>query len=166
MFRYTTSENLKIVPLREELSYLRTYLHMQQLRYGESLSAEVICPKDILDGLVPFNFLQPFVENAFTHGFTNMVERKILKVEVSQQKERLLFTINNNGTPIDAVTINRILTGMSSGSGHGLSLVYTKLQSTYGDDFSISITSDAQNGTTVSIALSFLLGDPQGGERT
>ena len=55
---------------------------------------------------------------------------------------------------------------MSSGSGHGLSLVYTKLQSTYGDDFSISITSDAQNGTTVSIALSFLLGDPQGGERT
>ena len=166
MFRYTTSENLKIVPLREELSYLRTYLHMQQLRYGESLSAEVICPKDILDGLVPFNFLQPFVENAFTHGFTNMVDRKILKVEVSQQKERLLFTINNNGTPIDAVTINRILTGMSSGSGHGLSLVYTKLQSTYGDDFSISITSDAQNGTTVSIALSFLLGDPQGGERT
>lgn len=95
-----------------------------------------------------------------------MVDRKILKVEVSQQKERLLFTINNNGTPIDAVTINRILTGMSSGSGHGLSLVYTKLQSTYGDDFSISITSDAQNGTTVSIALSFLLGDPQGGERT
>ena len=158
MFRYTTSENLKIVPLREELSYLRTYLHMQQLRYGENLLAEIVCPEDILGGLVPFNFLQPFVENAFTHGFTNMVNRKTLRVEISKRKEQLLFTINNNGTPIDAVTINRVLTGMSNGSGHGLSLVYTKLQSTYGDNFSIGITSDAQNGTTVSITLSFLLG--------
>lgn len=159
MFRYSTSENLKIVPLREELEYLRTYLHMQQLRYGDGLSAEILCQENLLDGLVPFNFLQPFVENAFTHGFGNIASQKKLKIEVICQEDKIHFSISNNGTPIDEITINRVLTGMSNGSGHGLSLVYSKLQNTYGSNFSIHMTSDSHKGTFIDIAMPHLLSD-------
>lgn len=164
MFRYSTSEGSKNVPLQEELSYLKTYLHMQQLRYGNQLSTEITCPEALLDGLVPFNFLQPIVENAFTHGFVNMTGQRLLKIKIICQDRRLFISVENNGILIDEVTIKRVLAGMHNNSGHGLSLVYEKLQSTYNNDFSINMTSDAHKGTCVCLILPFLSTNPQGGD--
>ncbi len=156
MLRYSSSDNLRTVRLEEEISSLRTYLHMQELRYGSGLTTEINCPPEVLDCIVPYNFLQPIVENAFTHGFTDMMSRKILKVEINKKDDRLLFTITNNGKLIDGMTVDRILTGMRTGSGHGLSLVYTRLRNVCGEDFSIEITSGEPGGTSVTVSLPFL----------
>ncbi len=167
MLRYSSSEDLRTVPLREELSYLRTYLHMQRLRYGDTLSADVSCPEEAMDLIVPFNFLQPFVENAFTHGFKDLTGQKILKVEISLREAHMLFEITNNGEPVDPVTRNRLLAGMRGNSGHGLSLVWSRLKRVYGDDFSIDIVSDEgsgeSSGTRISITLPLLADDERRG---
>ncbi len=162
MFRYTTSVELKIVPLRKELEYLRTYLHMQQLRYGSSLVTELVCPEDVLDGLVPFNLLQPFVENAFTHGFADLPGTKRLRLQFIQDHGRLSITITNNGVAIDQITISRVLEGMGNDSGHGLSLTYSKLKNAYGNDFSICMTSDSAAGTSINISIPLM---KQGNDR-
>lgn len=155
MFRYTTSEKLKIVQLREEIEYLRTYLHMQQLRYGTRLNAEISCDGEVLDGLVPFNFLQPFVENAFTHGFSDMAGEKILSLQIVRKDGRLVFVVFNNGAEVDIVTIRRVLDAMGNDSGHGLSLTYAKLRAIYGDDFSIDMTSGC-DGTKIMVSVPFM----------
>lgn len=163
MFRYSTSENLKNVPLREEISYLRTYLHMQQLRYGDLLTANISCQKNILARLVPFNFLQPFVENAFTHGFVDMVSQMVLNIFIKCQGDSMIFTISNNGALIDGTTVKRVLGGMRNNSGHGLSLVYAKLQNTYGGNFSIDMASNPEDGTSVIITLPLMSNEVQRG---
>lgn len=164
MFRYSTSVDLRLVPLREELDYLQTYLHLQKLRYGDSLHTAVTCPETLLDAQIPFNFLQPIVENSFTHGFTNEPGPKHLSVQISHSGEKLLFCVENNGIVMDKVTITRVLNGMSSNSGHGLSLIYAKLERVYGSDFSIDMTSGKAAGTRTVISIPYQ-GGAKAGDR-
>lgn len=155
MFRYSTETGWKLVPLKKELNYLQTYLHMQQLRYGDALVTTVNCPEGALNAQVPFNFLQPVIENAFTHGFSNITHRKVLSIRITKEDNKLTFWVINNGTHIDNITIRRIRSGMRGNSGHGLSLVYAKLKNTYGDDFSVDLASSASEGTQVTIKIPY-----------
>lgn len=155
MFRYTTTSDLQMVPLRSELEYLNTYLHMQKLRYKEKLQTTMDCEEGALCGLVPFNFLQPIIENAFSHGFSDFAGDKKLQISISIQKENLVFRINNNGDTIDEVTLNRVRKSMESNSGHGLSLVFSKLQAVYGSDFSIRIESGEVQGTRIYVTIPY-----------
>lgn len=57
----------------------------------------------------------------------------------------------------------RIKKGLSSNSGHGLSLIYSKLQSIYGDNFEMNIASSPGRITCVHIALPLRWGGPASG---
>lgn len=153
MFRYSASSELQLVPLRSELEYLETYLHMQRLRYGGDLTAALSCEEAACGALVPFNFLQPIVENAFVHGFADFSGHKRLDIRIAAADGRLSFRITNWGAPIDEVTLKRVRAGMASNSGHGMSLVYAKLEAVYGEDFTIAIFSGPDQGTEVRLEL-------------
>ncbi len=153
MFRYSTATNLQMVPLRSELEYLRTYLHIQELRYGRELTVDFHCEEGAETCLVPFNFLQPIIENAFTHGFINHSGEKRLGIRITKHEQFLRFMVENNGEWIDKTTLQRVRRGMETSSGHGLSLVYAKLQAAYGDRFSIHITSGKTTGTKIRLEL-------------
>ena len=104
-------------------------------------------------GMFPFNFLQPIVENAFTHGFVDFAGQKRLEIRVRAEDGRLCFLVANNGTAIDEITLNRIQNSMDRNSGHGMSLVCAKLEATYGDDFSITIHSAETQGTEIRLEI-------------
>lgn len=149
MLRYSSADALQMVPLRSEVEYLKTYLHMQELRYMEELHVALECPEEIMDVPVVFNFLQPVIENAFTHGFSNLAGQKRLTIRIWQQDRKLVFSVINNGDQVDKVTLKRVQSGLASNSGHGLSLVYSKLQTVYGNHFSMELRSDGEQGTEV-----------------
>ena len=155
MFRYSTANDLQLVPLSSEIEYLNTYLHMQQLRYGSELTVAMAYDENTLGALVPFNFLQPVVENAFTHGFVDFAGQKTLEIRIHAENSRLCFLIANNGTAIDEITLNRIQNSMDRNSGHGMSLVCAKLEATYGEDFSITIRSTEEEGTKIRLEIPY-----------
>ena len=45
------------------------------------------------------------------------------------------------------VSYTHLLIGMKSQTSHGLSMIYSKLSSLYGQDFTIEITSEEKKGT-------------------
>jgi len=61
-------ENL--VPLGEEMEALNNYLSLQQMRFEDSFTYEVIKPegKDICEIMIPPMLVQPYVENAILYG--------------------------------------------------------------------------------------------------
>ena len=65
---------------------------------------------------------------------------------------RAHIVIQNNGTVMDPITLNRVNRSLASSSGHGLSLIYTKLAAAFGENFTMTILSD-QNGTSVAVNL-------------
>lgn len=155
MFRYTTRTREKFVPFSQEVAYLKTYLKLQKLRYEDSLQVDMKINAGLSDWLVPFNFLQPIAENAFTHGFdTNNLKRR-LSVTAQPSGSKVLISIYNNGAVIDYVTLNRINESLPSGSGHGLSLIYAKLQTRFGPDFSMNVYSDERIGTWIILEMPY-----------
>ena len=128
---------------------------MQQLRFGDNLKAELTYPDEVLQAMVPFNFLQTFAENAFTHGFADFYGEKHLQVIIEKKQDRLIIAVINNGEQLDKPTIDRVINSLGNESGHGLSLSYTKLRNVYGNDFSIDMSSDAAEGTRISINIPF-----------
>lgn len=68
-FRYVlTNQKNKLVTLREELEFVKSYYYLLQVRYEHHLKMEINIPKNILDSPIPPLTLQMLVENAVKHN--------------------------------------------------------------------------------------------------
>ncbi len=157
MFRYTMTVDLKFVSLSSEIEYLETYLNLQRLRYGNDLIVSYEIEDRLKNITVPFNFLQPVVENAFTHGFSPSDDKKVLKIIVHKLEEKAKISIINNGVPLNNLTLNRINRSLISNTGHGLSLIYEKLKSAYSKDFTMLVVSDGIEQTGVIMEIPMII---------
>ncbi len=155
LFRRVMPPDQNSVTLRDELEYVDNYLSLQKLRYGSSLMVAKSIDASLLDIPVPGNFLQPIVENAFTHGFRNSVGIMHISITVEICSRQVHISIRNNGQRLDEATLLRVRNGLSSHSGHGLSLIYTKLCSAYEGDFEMDIKSEwnARNDSMTCVSL-------------
>ncbi len=98
-------ENSKhdLISLDKEADTLAYYLELQQLRFKGIFTYDIrIAPaidKDFI--MVPPMLLQPFIENAIEHGFKDMKEPGLLRVDISQTHGGLTFEVSDNGMGIE-----------------------------------------------------------------
>lgn len=81
-----------VVSLSKELEFMRSYLFLQQIRYGENLTFTVNIPVESLPMVVPPLSLQVLLENAIKHNIVN--ESKPLKIEIFSE-DCFLYVKNN-----------------------------------------------------------------------
>lgn len=146
MFHYTLRTQNSMVSLKKEVDYVRAFLQLQKLRYGETLEIIYQINEEVLGSQVPFNFLQPIVENAFIHGFDQCVRKK-LKLVIDGEGGRIGIKIINSGrklSPQICYTINQVIL---SNTSHGLSIIYHKLYAVYEGDFVFKICSEKNDDT-------------------
>lgn len=162
MFRYTLSTQSSVVPLSNELAYVRSYVKLQKLRYGDDLEVQSDIEGDVSHLFVPFNFLQPVVENAFTHGFHDHIRKQlILNVRMAERLE--ITVINNTEEPLTEEECRQINRRIRSNSAHGLSMVYQKLQSYYDKPVLFAIRAMESGSTCFDIRLPLTMRDQQKG---
>jgi sensor histidine kinase YesM len=93
IYRYVLETIEKsVVSLNEELDFVRSYIFLQQIRYGEALSLTVKIPSHLLGMLLPPLSLQLVLENAVKHNIVN--PSLPLRIEISHDSEWL--TVKNN----------------------------------------------------------------------
>jgi len=93
IYRYVLETIEKpVVSLNDELSFVRSYIFLQQIRYGEDLSLKIDIPADSLHSVLPPLSLQTVLENAIKHNVINT--SKPLKIEIFHENQWLL--IRNN----------------------------------------------------------------------
>lgn len=56
------------VPVEEEINFLKSYLHLLKLRFGESIVTEIRIPQSLFAFRMPPNTLQLLIENAVKHN--------------------------------------------------------------------------------------------------
>lgn len=61
----------RVVSLNEELGFVRSYIFLQQIRYGDALTLTVNLPANLLHKLMPPLSLQVVLENAIKHNIVN-----------------------------------------------------------------------------------------------
>jgi PAS domain S-box-containing protein len=78
-----------VVTLNKELEFMRSYLFLQQIRYGNSLTYSVNIPAKLLPCVVPPLSLQVLLENAMKHNIVN--ENKPLNIQIYSQGDSLFI---------------------------------------------------------------------------
>ena len=88
------------VSLNQEIEWLNNYVNLQILRFENEVNYHLEIDKNIdLDNTkIPPMLTQPFIENAFEHGFRNLKYRGEITVSFSKNElNRLLVCVEDNG---------------------------------------------------------------------
>lgn len=112
------------IPWREELELARTYLDVEQVRFGARLQVEMRVDDACAECQVPPLVLQPLIENAIKHGIATMVEGGTVRLEGRVADGRLAVCVENNFDP-EAPPPRR--------HGLGLRNVRSRLETRFGD---------------------------------
>jgi len=112
------------IPLQDELSLVQSFLSVEKIRFGSRFNLEEEIQPETLDCLVPPLLLQPLLENAVSHGISNLTEGGWIRLTVSQNGVGdLSITVENNFDP--EMPPRR-------GTGTGLRNVRQRLDTRYG----------------------------------
>lgn len=114
------------IPLRDELSLTRSFLSVEKVRFGARLNLDERIEPEALDYLVPPLLLQPLLENAVTHGVSNLTEGGWISLRIARGigAGNLAIQVENNFDP-EMPPRRR--------NGTGLRNVRQRLETRYGD---------------------------------
>lgn len=146
MFRYTLRTQNPMVSLNLEMSYVNAYLNLQKIRYKNNLSYTSEIEQDTLGIEVPFNILQPIVENAFVHGFHDLADKKI-HIRSRCISDYLQIEILNSGKRMTEEEIELVNCKIRGGTAHGMAMVYDKLRNLCGPGACLDMIAEDDNFT-------------------
>lgn len=150
------------IPIKEELDALQLYLELEELRFKEKFEWQIDVDDDIdtLSYKIPTMLIQPYVENAISHGLMNKEEKGRLTVKMELQKDVILCTIEDDGIGRDkAREINNERSGNHLNMGTSITENRLKLvNEVYGKTMKVNYTdlrdeSGEAAGTRVEITI-------------
>src|SRR5438876_884899 len=137
----------QMVTLNEEIEFLRCYLEIEQVRFGDRLSVDFRMEPTTLSAHVPHLILQPVVENAIQHAVAPRATAGCIKIEAKRVGTSLRLEVKDNGPGI------KTSGGFVERQGLGLRNVDARLRRIYGEEFSFEMTNAPEGGLTVVIEM-------------
>ncbi|MTI98879.1 MAG: hypothetical protein FH752_09680 [Marinobacter adhaerens] len=145
-----TKAERQLIPLSEELEFVKAYLSIQRTRMGGRLSFEVVVQDDIAGVSCPPFTLQPLVENSVIHGIEPKLEGGHIRVLVDVGPERCCVTIRDTGLGL------RKDYRQNKSVGHGIAVdnIHQRLALLYGTNASLILANqtDAKGSVTGCVA--------------
>lgn len=163
ILRYSLNFSKEMVCLGEEVEYLKSYVMIQNERFGGKVQLKLELEPDTRKCLIPKLILQPLAENSFEHGLLNKAGDWLLTVESHTTPEGdLLICIKDNGIGFDSERLAQIrekieldtVKALNSGSHIGLANVHARIKlRSAKEGHGVSIDSSPETGTTVSVRM-------------
>ena len=145
LFRYSTGRDGELFgTLADELEMVRTYLQVEQVRFGNRLTFSVEVSNPALSDLkLPQFLLQPIVENAIKHGIAKRADAGRIDVRIYEKNGELHLCVHDNGPSFPD----------DMSGGYGLRSIQDKLKLLYGDDARVEL----QNWPLKQVLISILM---------
>ena len=131
------------VELAEELEYVRAYLDIEQVHFGNRLRIEYRIDAAALDVMVPTLILQPLVENAIRHGLEPMVRPGTLTIEAQADGDTLWLRVRDDGAGLPKNWKRR--------EGVGLTNSRSRIDRLYGEQAALTVRDNPGGGVLVDI---------------
>jgi hypothetical protein len=133
-----------MIPLRDELSILRCYTEIEQLRFGDALRVGIDADERVLAHAVPRMLLQPLVENAIRHG-----GGQVAIAARAGARDLTIRIDNRNGGSQDR-----------PGEGIGLANARARLSALFGSRASLTIVRNPDASASVEIIMPLSTEEP------
>jgi len=137
----------RAIPLHDELELVRSYLYIEQQRFGELLQIVWDIDEHINIEIPPIS-IQTLVENALRHGVLKQKEGGSVCIRVKDLSQYVEISVIDDGIGIDANTLAGLLSDTNTTSqGIGLRNTDLRLKKIYGQR--LQIKSTPNEGTTI-----------------
>lgn len=165
IMRYGIDNSNGIVTIRDEYEWLKQYLLLQQARLKDGFESRISIQPETMEVRVHKLLIQPFVENAFMHGFKGTGRRAVLGVEIRlYENNGLEIEIYDNGRGIPPEMVERFNRGEFSETGTrshiGMKIALERIKIYYGEKSKVRIESREKEYTKVMIQIQ----DTSGGQ--
>jgi LytS/YehU family sensor histidine kinase len=149
VFRYTVRRaDREWVRLAEEIEFVRSYLAVEQTRFGERLRVQIEMERGTENIRVPAMVIQTLAENAIKHAIALMRGLGVIRISACHG-DRVLVSVADNGPGFGGHAGGNSLPESPSGTGYGLKNIQERFSAYYGAAAVLRFRRDAASATTV-----------------
>ena len=162
-FRGVLSGGRETISVETEISYIETYLRLQQIRYGEKLQFTIECDPSLGQYQILKMLLQPLVENAIYHGIKNKRGGGHILISVAELEDILCFVVGDTGIGMSVEqldNLNKMLkqppqrkSAPMNEKGYGICNVNQRIMLYYGPQYGLLYESQLGIGTNVTVCI-------------
>lgn len=123
----------KLVPLKEEVTFLKNYVEVENIRYRSAIKINFEAQGINGESQITPLLLLPFIENAFKHGIQEEEQEGFVNIIICKTEDDLTMEVANS------IAHNKVNAG-----GIGLANVKKRLEILYPDQYKLLIESTEQ----------------------
>lgn len=161
LLRYSIKWVSGNVRVEEEISYIRNYLALINLRFDYEIYLSLNLQEEVLRQEIPKMSLQPIVENAIYHGIEELAEDTNIYIKGMVQNGNCMIEVTDAGKGMSEEKVEslrrkiagEIETDGGNGSGIGLKNVQDRIRMSFGEEYGLTIASKLGCYTKVTLCV-------------
>ncbi|MFN4313623.1 MAG: sensor histidine kinase [Chitinophagaceae bacterium] len=135
LLRFILYESDKpVIELHREIRMIEDYVNLERIRYGNEPDIQFNRPAETGNTVIAPLLLLPFVENAFKHGASQMLDQPWISIQIELDNNRLYMKVMNGKPPRPS--------RRSETSGIGIENVQKRLQFLYPGKHQLQIVAE------------------------
>jgi two-component system sensor histidine kinase YesM len=146
-----------VVSIRDELDHVRTYVEIQNRRFGNRIAFVLEVSERIQKFTIVKLLLQPLVENSILHGILERGEDQGGRIRVAARTvgPDIHLSVEDDGVGMTPAQIQAVFAEGKPGDSHGYGVknIHSRIRLHYGEGYGLSFTSTPGKGTVALLTL-------------
>ncbi len=158
-YRGVLSEGRPVVTIGEEISTLKNYMAIQEIRYQDKFDFILDVEEKILDQKIIKLSLQPLVENSIYHGLKSVRRKGRIWVTGRLIDDIVSLQVVDNGQGFDEQRIRMLVSARAPDEddrGFGMTSVDQRIKLFFGEEYGLSFRSRPGHFAKVIVRLPFI----------
>jgi len=144
LLRATLEDDRDVITLARELDFVKRYLDVERIRFGERLQVRVDVPEDAATATLPSFAVQTLVENAVRHGAAPSMEATEIVIHATLGDDVLHVRVDDTGVGLNP---------SRNESGSGLRRLRERLSALYRGEAKLDVAPRSGGGTTAMLTV-------------
>jgi two-component system sensor histidine kinase YesM len=161
LLRQTISTKDEFILMKEEIQFLKNYVTIQKVRYGNKFNVHFDISPDVLHSKIMKLLLQPILENSIFHGIEPKDSDGIISVKGYHSGEHMIIEITDDGVgmncPEETVESGTVLDHYRKTESFGLYSIEQRIRMHFGNKYGLKIHSEKNKGTMVTVILPLMI---------
>ena len=162
LFRISISKGREMIPIRDEIEHVRSYLTIQEMRYRDKFTYEIDVDPSLYELITLKITLQPLVENAIYHGIKETDYPGVISINGFREEDAVILEVRDNGCGMDEDQLSDLIRGLEtppeerslrSRQGMGVHNVHERIRIYFGKEYGLSCVSSPGEGTLIRVRI-------------